>query len=138
MPGGHSDGMRTLFDVERAVRASWDARTCDPDDLPWDPARPERGQCGATALVLHDLLGGRLVLAEVRRGDARVGFHWWNALPSGLAIDLTADQLDEDEELGEPRLVVRPEGPPRRCAAQYALLRERVLARLGDPDAEAD
>ena len=35
-----------------------------------------RGQCGSTALVIHDLLGGELLIAEVFRGDgSRQGVH---------------------------------------------------------------
>jgi hypothetical protein len=120
----------TLFDVERAVRAAWDAATCDPDDLPWDPAVPERGQCGPTALVLQDLLGGRLLLAEVTVAGEPRGFHWWNLLPSGLQVDLTRDQFRPDEEVGPPEEVVRPEGPPVRCREQYELLSARVRAAL--------
>jgi hypothetical protein len=42
----------------------------DPADLPrWSPADPARGQCGPTALVVNDLLGGDLCVAEVRLRD---------------------------------------------------------------------
>ena len=40
-------GVWTLMDVERAVRASWGADTCDPAGLAdWRPDNPGRGQCG--------------------------------------------------------------------------------------------
>jgi len=56
----------TLTAVERAVRASWGVDTCDPvDRLDWRPDNPSRGQCGVTALVLHDLFGGDRVLARL-------------------------------------------------------------------------
>lgn len=46
-------------DLERAIRASWSERTCDPVDLPdWSPENAARGQCGVTALVVQDLMGG--------------------------------------------------------------------------------
>ena len=124
--------VRTLADVEAAVRASWSVETCDDVDVPdWSLRNPSRGQCGATALVLQDLLGGDLLVAEVLHPDgSRQGFHAWNALSGGLQVDLTAEQFQAGEVVQAPRVVERPPGPPRRCAAQYMLLRERVFAAL--------
>jgi hypothetical protein len=97
----------------------------------WSVANPARGQCGATALVLHDLLGGELLRAEVRHADgSRQGHHYWNLLASGFEIDLTAEQFSADEVIQEPTVVARPDGPPRRCAEQYLRLRSLVLAEL--------
>ena len=112
------------------VRAAWDAQTCDPVDLPWSTANPSRGQCGVTALVLQDHLGGDLLVAEVTRDDgSRQGFHTWNLLPDGTELDLTRAQFLPHEHVGQPRVVPRPAGPPRRCAEQYALLAQRVDGR---------
>ncbi|KAA1031889.1 hypothetical protein FVA95_08105 [Pseudonocardia sp. EV170527-09] len=120
--------------VVAALRASWSRDTCDVADVgDWTPDRPSRGQCGATALVLHDLFGGDLLLAEVWHADGTLqGYHWWNRLPGGAEVDLTRDQFGPGE-VHPPRVVVRPEGPPRRCRAQYELLRRRVLDRLDGP-----
>jgi len=124
--------VRTLAEVEAAVRASWSVETCDEVDAPdWTPANPARGQCGATALVLHDLLGGDLLQAEVLHPDGtRQGYHAWNGFPGGLQVDLTAEQFAVTEVVQEPAVVRRPPGLPGRGAAQYLLLRERVVARL--------
>ena len=54
-------GSRTLTEIETAVRAAWGEGTCDPVDLPWSTDNPAKGQCGVTALVLNDLLGGDLM-----------------------------------------------------------------------------
>jgi hypothetical protein len=123
----------TLDDVTAAVRAAWSRETCDDVDLAdWTPANPARGQCGATALTVHDLLGGELLLAEVLRPDgSRQGVHWWNRLPDGTEVDLTRAQFAPDEVVQAPRVVARPPGPPRRCAGQYLELRARVSAALG-------
>lgn len=122
----------TLEEVAIALREGWSAETCDPVDLlDWSPGNRARGQCGSTALVVNDLLGGALIVAEVRRLDgSRQGFHYWNQLPDGSEIDLTRDQFTLGELVQEGRLQVRPPGPPRRCREQYELLRERVLTRL--------
>lgn len=130
---GLSDRGDTLVDVElreveEHVRASWGADTCDPVDLPWSPANPSRGQCGVTALVLHDLLGGALLVAEVRFATGgRQGFHTWNQLPDGTQVDLTREQFRPDELVGVPRVVERPPGLVlHRCVEQYAVLSDRV------------
>lgn len=117
----------TLAEVERAVRAAWDADTCDPADLAdWRPDNPARGQCGATALVLHDLFGGQLVLGEVHVAGERTGYHYWNRF-AALEVDLTREQFGPDEVVTGARVLDRPAGPPRRCREQYDLLRHRVL-----------
>ncbi len=122
----------TLSQIEDAVRASWDAQTCDPaQEGGWSPLKPSRGQCVATAAVLHDLLGGGLLIAKVYVDGQQRGFHGWNRLVGGLEIDLTRDQFTADESIGEAREIARPADEPLRIQAQYAVLRERVLARLG-------
>lgn len=124
-----------VAEVAAAVRSAWARDTCDDADLAvWAPDRPSRGQCGATALVLHDLCGGELLLAEVWFPDGRLqGYHWWNRLPGGREVDLTRDQFDPGETVQPPRVVARPPGPPLRCRAQYERLRGRVLDRLARP-----
>ncbi|SDD28136.1 YunG family protein [Actinokineospora iranica] len=123
----------TLAAIEAAIRAGWGRDTCDPDDLAdGRPNNPARGQCGPTALVLHDLIGGDLVLAEVRAGDGlgcRVGYHWWNRV-GVVEVDLTREQFAVDEVVGPGEVVARPPGPPKRCREQYELLRARVFGAL--------
>lgn len=120
-------------DLEAAVRAAWALDTCDPVDADdWSFANPSRGQCGSTALVIHDLLGGELLIAEVLRGDgSRQGVHYWNLLPDGTALDLTRGQFTDDEVIQQPRVLRRPDGQPKRCAEQYQTMRRRVFDALG-------
>lgn len=128
-----AEGVPSLGAVERAVRASWSRETCDECEVDaWSPENPSRGQCGPTALTVHDLFGGALLLAEVWWPDGRwQGYHWWNRLPDGRELDLTREQFGPDEIVQLPREVDRPSGRPRRCAAQYELLRDRVLTAIG-------
>lgn len=118
--------------VAQAIRESWSADTCDPADLAfWSKENPSKGQCGPSALVVHDILGGDLIFAEVLWPDgSRQGFHYWNLLPDGSEIDLTVDQFTDHESVQPGCPVARPPGPPGRCQEQYAVLRERVLAKL--------
>jgi hypothetical protein len=119
-------------EVERAVRRSWSPASCDPVDLPdWSPANPARGQCGATALVVQDLLGGELLEAEVRNADgSRQGVHYWNRL-DGEALDLTREQFAAGEVVQAPVVVERPRDlSGARTVAQYRALAAAVRAAL--------
>jgi hypothetical protein len=124
--------LESLNEIERAIRASWSADTCDPVDLPWSPEHPARGQCGVTALVVHDLLGGELLMAEVRHADgSRQGVHYWNRLHGGAELDLTREQFARGEVVGEPDAVTRPADTTNgRLARQYQALARAVSARL--------
>ncbi len=123
-----------LSKVEQAIRACWAADTCDPVDLAdWSPQNPARGQCGVTALVLRDLLGGELLLATVLRADGtRQGVHYWNRFAGRIEVDLTREQFTADEIIQTPVVVTPPSGEPGRLRAQYLLLRRRVHDALVD------
>ena len=125
--------MPALDEVTAAVRAAWCRQTCDDSDLAdWTPGEPARGQCGATALVLHGVFGGDLLLAEVLGPDgSRQGVHWWNRRPEGREVDLTREQFAPTEVVQAPRVVVRPPALPRRNREQYLALRAAVLRALG-------
>src|SRR4051794_1278781 len=114
--------LESLHQLERVIRSSWSLQTCDPvDAADWSPANPARGQCAVTALVVQDLLGGDLLLAEARNADgSRQGVHYWNRLAGGLEVDLTREQFTPTERVGAPEPVERPPDTSRgRLAAQY-------------------
>lgn len=122
----------TLTDLERAIRASWAADTCSPDDMarePWHPGNPAWGHCDITALLVYDLIGGDLVLGTVHLDGEQHGYHWWNRL-AGVDVDLTREQFRRGQVVVEERVVERPIPPPTRRLAEYELLRDRVRAAL--------
>ena len=127
--------MFTLAQLEEAIRGSWSLDTSD-DGHEWSPENPSRGQCDITSLVVHDLVGGELLGADVYRGGERIEGHMWNRLPSGIEIDLTRDQFKRGEVIGEPDVRPRPaefspDHPRYHRYEQYLVLSERVRARLG-------
>ena len=125
----------TLRDIETAVRSAWSLETCDPVDVDdWSVTNPARGQCGVTALVLHDLLGGELLTAEVLLPDgSRQGYHHWNRLAGGIEVELTAEQFDVTEVVQPPSVIERHGQSAGRFAEQYDVMRERVFAALAAP-----
>ena len=125
----------TLTELENAIRGAWCAETADkPED--WWPEVPARRQCGATAVVVKRLFGGEILLADVLRGDERVARHAWNRLPSGIEVDLTADQFGPEDRLAEPQVV---DEPPLQRLWPYAaeLLEARVREHLDETREEA-
>jgi hypothetical protein len=57
----------TLSEIEAAVRSSWGPDTvfASADYMARGSGQPSRGQCGTTALVIQNLLGGDLMVADV-------------------------------------------------------------------------
>ncbi|RKE06510.1 YunG family protein [Catellatospora citrea] len=124
----------TLTQLEQAIRAGWGVDTCAPEDVPdWHAGNPARGQCGVTALVVHDLLGGDLMCGEVHVDGVRTDYHWWNRLSGGLEVDLTREQFRPEEIVTAGTAVVRPPAI-NRLRDEYELLRSRVLTALPAPD----
>jgi hypothetical protein len=126
--------------VTDAIVASWGPGTqYATEELPsLKPGDRSRGQCGTTALVLQDWLGGEILSAVVSRDGEPVGVHYWNRLPNGIEIDLTLEQFIPSETLSEHHVATTrpPDGEFQVHAgyAPYLLLRQRVLALLKPPD----
>lgn len=121
----------TLTGLESAIRASWSLETCDPIDQPsWTPDEPSLGHCAVTALVVHDLLGGELLEAEVDHADgSHQGFHYWNRFV-GVDVDLTRRQFARGEVVLAPHLIERLPSVPWLAQEQYVIFRDRVHAAL--------
>lgn len=77
----------TDFDETRALEAlqrCWSPQTARQ----WRPDNPALGQCNVTALVIHDLFGGKILKTRVPGGA-----HFYNWL-EGRRFDFTASQFD--------------------------------------------
>jgi hypothetical protein len=128
-PAGRAESVRatTLHETEAAIRSAWGRETSD-DPEEWSEENPARGQCAVTALLVRELLGGEILIANVVRDGRRVDRHAWNRLPSGLTLDLTREQFTNGERLGEP--VVEEPVLTHRNPKRYETLRARVRTRL--------
>ncbi|MES9559936.1 MULTISPECIES: hypothetical protein [unclassified Streptomyces] len=122
--------LNSFDDIERAIRRGWGADTTTPAHRPdWTPDNPARDQCGVTALVVHDLLGGELIRGEVHVDGAWVDYHWWNRLGLGIEVDLTREQFGPEEIVVGGDVIERP-AEIARLREEYELLRDRVVAAL--------
>jgi hypothetical protein len=117
-----------LAELEAVIRNSWSAETSEDPDA-WPPDNPARDQCAVTALVVRELLGGEILIANVVRDGKRLERHAWNRLASGVEVDLTRGQFRAGEELTTPR-AAEPLMTEARSNA-YALLSTRVRSALG-------
>ncbi|MFI5773615.1 hypothetical protein ACIA74_34900 [Streptomyces sp. NPDC051658] len=121
---------RNFDDIEQAIRRGWGADTTTPAYRPnWTSDNPARDQCGVTALVVHDLLGGDLIRGEVHVNGERVDYHWWNRLGLGIEVDLTREQFGPEEIVVGGDVIERP-AEIVRLREEYELLRGRVVAAL--------
>lgn len=126
----------SFADVANAISASWgpDTMYATKEVPPRKPGCRSRGQCGTTALVMQDWLGGDILAADVYRDDELVGTHYWNRLPGGEEVDLTADQFLPNEALIGCREAPRPSDVSLQAHpgyGPYLVLAERVTRLLG-------
>ena len=123
----------TLSEIEAAVRSSWGPDTvfASTDYMARGGGRPSRGQCGTTALVIQQLLGGDLMVADVEYEGRVEGVHYWNMTPGGVELDLTRDQFTAGETLINQRRVATGRNSSTAGEQPFQLLRKRVTAALG-------
>jgi hypothetical protein len=123
----------TLSELEEAVRSSWGPDTffASADYMERGSGQASRGQCGTTALVIQNLLGGDLMVADVEYEGRVEGVHYWNVTPGGLELDLTRDQFTPAESLINHRRVTTGRNSSTAGEQPFQRLRERVTAALG-------
>jgi hypothetical protein len=123
----------TLSEIETAVRSSWGPDTffASADYMARGSGQPSRGQCGTTALVIQNLLGGDLMVADVEYEGRVDGVHYWNVMPGGVELDLTRDQFTPAESLTNQRRVRTERSSFSEGEQPFQLLQERVTTALG-------
>ncbi len=74
--------------LEKLLPRLW-SKGSSLDTRHWQETNAGWGQSAATALVLHDHLGGTLLRTLFRSPDGKSGVHYLNLLPDGTLLDLT-------------------------------------------------
>lgn len=87
-------------------------------------------------MVLQELLGGDLMVADVEYEGRVDGVHYWNVTAGGIELDLTRDQFTGAESLINMRRVTTRRNPGGPGEQPFQLLQERVAAAL-HPEAPA-
>ncbi len=82
-------GSVSIKDVSTALAQSWSLASSSK----WTVSNPALGQCGVTALVAQDLLGGEIVKTWVVKPEVRL-WHYYNLIDN-KPIDFTISQFDE-------------------------------------------
>jgi hypothetical protein len=127
-PGVALAGPLGLAELEDAIRTAWSAETAE-DPSGWSADNPAKDQCAVTALLVRELLGGEILIANVVKDGRRLERHAWNRLDSGVEIDLTRSQFRAGEQLGTPRVEEPLLTGPRSRA--YEVFASRVRGALG-------
>ena len=76
--------------VAQAIAQSWSLGS----STKWKQSNPALGQCGVTALVAHDHLGGEILKTWVVKSNDIKLWHFYNFIDKE-AIDFTISQFDE-------------------------------------------
>jgi hypothetical protein len=103
-----------------AVEGAWSSAS----STLWRLDNPAAGQCSVTALLLQELLGGRIL--KTRVGSA---WHYYNDLGDGR-LDLTASQFAAPIPYDDVE-TDRTDAMSDTSPAQLAALRHATLAELG-------
>lgn len=129
--------MVNLYKLEDALRFSWNiATTSDPDN--WSIENPALGQCAATACVVQDYLGGKIVWSPARVPEADKDIsHYFNKIGDNTEYDFTRVQfpigteiltgVDKKQEFDSTREYVLSFEETRK---RYELLKDTVNLKL--------
>lgn len=120
-----------IRELRNALALSWGPETCAQweKDL-WRSEIPAFGQCAVTALVVQDILGGKIV--KDPDND-----HYWNVLDDGSEVDLTRSQFPIGVELTaklertREYMLESERSVAAKTPERYTILRERVRKIFG-------
>lgn len=76
--------------IESALLNSWSAQSSSK----WTASNPALGQCGVTALVVQNHLGGEIYKTLIKKPGKPPLWHFYNHV-NGEFVDFTASQFDE-------------------------------------------
>ncbi|MGE7675727.1 YunG family protein [Lysinibacillus sp. NPDC094403] len=111
--------MYTENDLLRALKKSWSIQSSSK----WSIDTPAKGQCGVTALVVNDILGGKIYKTWLDEG-----WHFYNNL-DGDRKDFTQEQFPYNLEYQDVRSN-REEAFQDTNDIQYSYLKLQVYEYL--------
>ena len=78
-----------IENISEAFEKSWSLNSSSK----WKQNNPALGQCGVTALVAQDCLGGEIIKTWVVKPEIKL-WHYYNLI-DGKSVDFTISQFDE-------------------------------------------
>jgi hypothetical protein len=134
------DDVPSLDEIQRVLPQAWSRRTAHKGV--YIESNPAWGQCAATAVMVRRLFGGTIMKTTVTCPSDWKGYgpetgwtfrHYYNMLPTGTTVDLTAVQFPFSS-----RFHVHPDEPRTRgvpfgeeTLRRAILLERRVWEALG-------
>ena len=118
----------SLDEITEAIEWAWVGATAAGK---WTSKCPSMNQCAVTALVVQDYFGGEMLRCETTEEGVS---HYWNRLPDGREVDLTAAQFEyTGVEPHKHEYVVRTREyvlSYRKTKTRYKVLKKRVKRYL--------
>jgi hypothetical protein len=108
-------GSSSYLDLYQRLRQAWSIETSSK----WLSHNPASGQCGVTALVVQDILGG-----EILKTDIDGAWHFYNRIDE-RRVDFTMGQFDSPIAYDD-HLSSRHDALNDTTMGQYELLRKRL------------
>lgn len=81
------------FDINR-VKAALENSWSSGSSSKWTAKNPALGQCGVTALVVQDCLGGEIIKTRIAKPEVGEILHFYNLIDN-KPVDFTISQFDE-------------------------------------------
>lgn len=114
-----------MNEFQAVLRGAWSNESSSK----WTAENPALGQCGVTALVVHDVFGG-----EILKTPTPGGMHFYNRI-AGCRCDFTEAQFSEPIQYAD-LLSSRDEAFRDTNAAQYNHLKTAVVRKIGTTSLE--
>ena len=112
---GDEFAVNKLLELQKKFVKAWSIHS----STKWSPENPAKGQCGVTALVVNDFVGGEILKTPVSEG-----WHYYNRI-NGQRVDLTDSQF-EDTIFYEDIPSNREEAFSDTNRMQYDYLKKRI------------
>lgn len=109
--------------IMNGLKKAWCAETCcSPLRDQWSQESPGFGQCAVTALLMQDIMGGRILYNKEKN-------HYWNVMEDGFELDAT-EQFDDLVGKRVTRFSLMRNRDTRK---RYRLLKNKLNKLLKEP-----
>lgn len=119
-----------ISQLESVLKKSRNKDTCYfKSEKEWTADNPCIGHCTITALIVQDYFWGDIVFCSHQD-------HYWNILPNGEIVDMTKNQMSEndicyiDQKCNRIDLLEGPKAVKAKTKERYMLLKNRMSIEM--------